>query len=110
MPIIPYSITQSAAATVSVFNDTTKLFTELETALPNTDVSINMYHKGWKFKEKLLTHPIKQITLYIGFKIEISDVMEGGKIYSQHFSAQKRYIEEIDGSLRSDASEVCIID
>ena len=110
LPIIPYSVTQSAVATVSVFNDTTKMFQEIETALPNTDVRINLHHKGWKFKEKLLTHPIKQVTLYIGFRIQISDVLEeGGKIYSQHFSAQKRYIEEIEGSLRSDISEICFL-
>jgi hypothetical protein len=85
------------------------MFQEIETALPNTDVSINLHHKGWKFKEKLLTHPIKQVTVYIGFRIQISDVMEDGKVYSQHFSAQKRYIEEIEGSLRSDMSEICFL-
>ncbi len=110
-PIIPFSITESAGAVISVFKESTKMFQELETDLPDTDIKINLHHKGWKFKEKPLTHPILQITLYIGLKLQITDVFADGKptIYSQHFSAQKRFIETIDGSLRSDANEVCYL-
>ncbi len=109
-PIIPFSITESAGAVISVFKENTKMFQELETDLPKTDIKINLHHKGWKFKEKPLTHPILQITLYIGLKLQIIDVFaDKPTIYTQHFSAQKRFIETIDGSLRSDANEVCYL-
>ena len=108
-PIIPYSVTESVAATISVFNDTRKMFTEIEAALPKTEISIKIHHKGWKFKEKPLTPPMQQVTLYIGLKIQIIDIGFDEVLYSQHFSASKRYVEDMKGTLRSDAGEVCVL-
>ena len=109
LPIIPFSVTESAVATISVFNDTEKMFQEIETALPNTDISIKLHHKGWRFKEKPLTPPMQQVTLRMGLKIQILDVGFNKVLYSQHFSASKRYVEDMEGTLRSDAGEVCIL-
>ena len=109
LPIIPYSVTESAAATISVFNDTEKMFQEIETALPKTEISIRLHHKGWMFKEKPLTPPMQQVTLYIGLKIEIFDVGFNQKLYSQNFSATNRGVEDMVGTLRSDAGAVCTL-
>ena len=108
-PIMPYSVTESTSALISVFNDTTKMFQEIETELPKTEISIKILHKGWKFKEKPLTPPMQQVTLYMGLKIEIFDVGFNEKLYSRSFSASKRYVEDTEGTLRSDAGEVSIL-
>ena len=109
MPIIPYSVTESAAATISVFNDTEKMFQEVETALPNTEISIRLHHKGWMFKEKPLTPPMQQVTLFIGLKIEIFDVGFDQKLFSQTFTARNRGVEDMEGTTRSDAGAVCTL-
>ena len=109
LPIIPYSVTESAAATISVFNDTEKMFQEIETALPNTEISIRLQHKGWMFKEKPLTPPMQQVTLYIGLKIEIFDVGFDQKLFSQTFTARNRGVEDIERTTRSDAGAVCTL-
>ena len=109
LPIIPYSVTESAAATISVFNDTEKMFQEIETALPNTEISIRLQHKGWIFKEKALTPPMQQVTLYIGLKIEIFDVGFDQKLFSQTFTARNRGVEDMEGTTRSDAGAVCTL-
>ena len=109
LPIIPYSVTESAAATISVFNDTEKMFQEVETALPNTEISIRLHHKGWMFKEKPLTPPMQQVTLFIGLKIEIFDVGFDQKLFSQTFTARNRGVEDMEGTTRSDAGAVCTL-
>ena len=109
LPIIPYSVTESTVATISVFNDTEKMFQEIETALPNTEISIRLHHKGWMFKEKPLTPPMQQVTLYIGLKVEIFDVGFNQELFSQSFSASNRGVEDMEGTLRSDAGAVCAL-
>ena len=52
---------------------------------------------------------MQQVTLIIGFKIQIIDEFAeliNDRAYVQHFSARKVYMENKDGTMRSDASEV----
>ena len=110
-PIIPYNKTNAMESTsiLSAFNNSTKLYEKLEIRFPKPETEIKIHYKGWKFKEKPLTPPMQQVTLIIGFKIQIIDEFAeliNNRASVQNFSARKVYMENKDGTMRSDASEV----
>ncbi len=107
LPIIPFSATQSEGAVMTVFDDTDEI--EIEAPFPPTEFAIKVQLKGWKFKEKILTHPMVQITLLIVVKLEIEDLGYKKKLYSQQFSARRRFVKNVSGRLRSDVSEISIL-
>ena len=107
LPIIPFSRTQADGEIMTVFDDTDAI--EITAPFPPTQISIKPQLKGWKFKEKPGTYPIVHITLLIVIKLQIYD--EGFKklLYSQQFSARRRFIKNASGRLRSDVSEISIL-
>ena len=88
-PIIPYNKTNTMESTsvLSAFNNSTKLYEKLEIRFPKPETEIKIHYNGWKFKEKPLTPPMQQVTLIIGFKIQIAD---------QYLTDEKEILEYYD--------------
>ena len=106
-PIMPYMLNQAlTAGTISRFDFATQLYNSIDVKFPKSDISINIYHKGWRFKEKILQKPNLQVTLGMGLQIEIIDDFNNER-YNQYFFAEKRFIENFNKTMRSDAATVC---
>ena len=110
-PIIPFMKTKGlGVTTIMRFNSSTKLYQKVATKLPKPDLDIQIFHRGWRFKEEPYikgNDDIIKVKMGMGLRVKVIDLFEEETIYDLSFIATKSFLENSDRVMRSDASTVC---
>jgi len=110
-PIIPFMKTKGlGVTTIMRFNSSTKLYQKVATKLPKPDLDIQIFHRGWRFKEEPYikgNDDIVKVKMGMGLRVKVIDLFEEETIYDLSFIATKSFLENSDRVMRSDASTVC---